>query len=621
MKLLFRVLRSARLLPLICVLPAFTQTIPNWQPNTAYPAASLVMFNAVEFKCIQAHTSQVGWEPPNVPALWAQVTGTPAPSPTPTPTPSPSPTPTPIPNPTPSPTPTASPTPTPVPTPLPAPGPTGPDQLKIVFTPGTDNGQTFTATLTVSNPNSSYAWNGSFFDLFNIQCSTTAQLTSANTPNGPAQFINQTGSVILNLTWQSMFPLGLTIPITLQGTDGTSSASLQNCTPNYVRGSTDIYPQYAGLPATWQKSKANLAAADLIADSVSYYQAALPIVGDKMIIYHPPHNTQVELNQVMSMATPVNAVNNLRIWIPSRFMAMGLAFSYEFFKLNPNFLAAIGTKENFSAGLAPPSSGISGNPVTLNGITYSWPIVGNSPDGPFQQETGNFNDVRSFMPDFLPANADHGNYTTINVTSATPDDPVWVSATISAGLSLTVTRETMNAVPADDYLNFIHQIKDPWGEQAINAFAYNRGINSLFLTHLFTANRNQALNSQDIAADFGLAGFGSYVATVRAITDAMNNNTANTYDAMLTFADITTFFTQLRKFYGNGIPSDSDFNAMMADVQMAFNVLAAHWDGRTVSFRYDFLTLLRVAKQYLPQPYNSRPTGSNWYFLVTNATP
>src|ERR1043165_1434646 len=116
-----------------------------------------------------------------------------------------------------------------------------------------------------------------------------------------------------------------------------------------------------------------------------------------MIIYHPPHPTQVELNQTMSMSTPVNAVNNLRIWIPSKFMAMGLGFAYEFFKFNPNFLTGIGTKENFAAGLAPPAAGLSGNPVMLNGITYSWPIVGNSPDGPFQQETGNFNDMVSIM--------------------------------------------------------------------------------------------------------------------------------------------------------------------------------------------------------------------------------
>ncbi|HEY6253434.1 MAG TPA: carbohydrate-binding protein [Candidatus Angelobacter sp.] len=56
-------------------LPTFAQTIPNWQPNTAYAVGALVMFNGVEYKCIQAHTSQVGWEPPNVPALWQPVTG------------------------------------------------------------------------------------------------------------------------------------------------------------------------------------------------------------------------------------------------------------------------------------------------------------------------------------------------------------------------------------------------------------------------------------------------------------------------------------------------------------------------------------------------------------------
>jgi len=85
--------------------------------------------------------------------------------------------------------------------------------------------------------------------------------------------------------------------------------------------------------------------------------------------------------------------------------------------------------------------------------------------------------------------------------------------------------------------------------------------------------------------------------------------------------DVNTFLTQLREFYGNGVPNDSDFNAITADVQRAFNVFAAHWGGNTVWYRYDFFTLLRVAKQYLPQPYNPRPTGCNWYFRVTNATP
>lgn len=85
----------------LALLSTFAQTIPNWQPNTAYAVGALVMYNNVEYKCIQAHTSQVGWEPPNVPALWQPVSG--APSPTPTPTPTATPTPTPSPTPTPGP--------------------------------------------------------------------------------------------------------------------------------------------------------------------------------------------------------------------------------------------------------------------------------------------------------------------------------------------------------------------------------------------------------------------------------------------------------------------------------------------------------------------------------------
>lgn len=57
-------------------LAAFAQSIPAWAPNTAYAVGALVTFNGQEYKCIQAHTSQVGWEPPNVPALWQLVTST-----------------------------------------------------------------------------------------------------------------------------------------------------------------------------------------------------------------------------------------------------------------------------------------------------------------------------------------------------------------------------------------------------------------------------------------------------------------------------------------------------------------------------------------------------------------
>ena len=51
------------------------QTAPAWQPNTSYAVGALVTFNGVTYRCIQAHTSLVGWEPPNTPALWQPVSG------------------------------------------------------------------------------------------------------------------------------------------------------------------------------------------------------------------------------------------------------------------------------------------------------------------------------------------------------------------------------------------------------------------------------------------------------------------------------------------------------------------------------------------------------------------
>jgi len=72
------------LLLLICVMvfvavPRLTvtqaQTFPAWAPNTAYSVGQQVTYQDSThpnhlYKCQQAHTSIVTWEPPNAPALW-----------------------------------------------------------------------------------------------------------------------------------------------------------------------------------------------------------------------------------------------------------------------------------------------------------------------------------------------------------------------------------------------------------------------------------------------------------------------------------------------------------------------------------------------------------------------
>ncbi|HWH00005.1 MAG TPA: carbohydrate-binding protein, partial [Pilimelia sp.] len=45
----------------------------TWAPGRYYAAGTTVTYNGVTYRCLQSHTSYTGWEPPNVPALWARV--------------------------------------------------------------------------------------------------------------------------------------------------------------------------------------------------------------------------------------------------------------------------------------------------------------------------------------------------------------------------------------------------------------------------------------------------------------------------------------------------------------------------------------------------------------------
>ena len=45
----------------------------SWAPNIRYAAGAAVTYGGVSYRCLQAHTSLAGWEPPNVPALWARL--------------------------------------------------------------------------------------------------------------------------------------------------------------------------------------------------------------------------------------------------------------------------------------------------------------------------------------------------------------------------------------------------------------------------------------------------------------------------------------------------------------------------------------------------------------------
>ena len=46
---------------------------PEWSDGTAYVVGFKVRYNDRLWRCVQAHTAQIGWEPINAPSLWEEI--------------------------------------------------------------------------------------------------------------------------------------------------------------------------------------------------------------------------------------------------------------------------------------------------------------------------------------------------------------------------------------------------------------------------------------------------------------------------------------------------------------------------------------------------------------------
>ena len=49
------------------------ELFPMWATDTAYAVDDRVQRNGKLWRCIQAHTSQAGWEPENAASLWTEI--------------------------------------------------------------------------------------------------------------------------------------------------------------------------------------------------------------------------------------------------------------------------------------------------------------------------------------------------------------------------------------------------------------------------------------------------------------------------------------------------------------------------------------------------------------------
>lgn len=77
LKTLMVIFTVAVIITTFCLtLPVSAAARGAWAPNTAYAVSDTVTYNGSTYTCRQAHTSLVGWEPSNVPALWELGGGT-----------------------------------------------------------------------------------------------------------------------------------------------------------------------------------------------------------------------------------------------------------------------------------------------------------------------------------------------------------------------------------------------------------------------------------------------------------------------------------------------------------------------------------------------------------------
>lgn len=55
------------------------QAFPEWEAGTAYAVGDRRRYDGKLYRCVQAHTSQEGWEPDKTPALWVRTSTDPVP--------------------------------------------------------------------------------------------------------------------------------------------------------------------------------------------------------------------------------------------------------------------------------------------------------------------------------------------------------------------------------------------------------------------------------------------------------------------------------------------------------------------------------------------------------------
>lgn len=254
---------------------------------------------------------------------------------------------------------------------------------------------------------------------------------------------------------------------------------------------------------------------------------------------------------------------NFNFTVTDKMRAMAVAYASEMFNLNPNYLNAIAVKES-----------------KMNCMYY----------GGCFQITGGFPEVRNRYPLYFDANDSESTLTSSFET-----------AVVIAGLYVRFTEALWDSLY--QFRAFYQNAADSETRVKLANRGYNRGPWDTAIRDMLQANRTTCQAKGDILQCFPSGSLTSPDGIALDHSQAITNycrslmQSNNFYDVTLTRQDITDFIERVLKPTFSQTAS-VNWTLVSQRANDAFGCLQNA--GATISFRYDFKTLLRELKEVLP---------------------
>ncbi len=288
--------------------------------------------------------------------------------------------------------------------------------------------------------------------------------------------------------------------------------------------------------------------------------------------------------------------------------AMALSWGQEFFGFEMRYLISKACKESALFLFNDTAGGMS-----------DWHWSGNMQsggDGPYQIQKVNYQQAIQCFPDYFE-HAEAFIDIEGNIGVAAKFTNNIVTATTMCYLVLGSRYYGYYSVARSLRIDeFQKNAQDPFAMLRVVGYGFNRGPHVGDVWNLaYGANRQAALGSKNLAKYNNIVGVDGYTPRIVDLMRRIGRD-EKVYDEGIVWGDVQDLLKDLREtHYVNGFPTNTQWSAMAIELNDAFDRMKgkAPTNGLgpdEISFRYNWLTVLRVMKKYLPCSGLYHPKGT-----------